>query len=55
MTYGRTSFCLGNARETVKRKRRKSKEKERKEKKGKRRKESRNQRKGVGGGLIIGC
>ena len=38
MTYGRTSSCLGDARETVKRKEGRVKEKERKGKKRRRRK-----------------
>ena len=55
MTYGKTSSCLGDARETGKRKEGKVKEKEEKERKEGEEKESRNQRKDVVGGLTVRC
>ena len=55
MTYGRTSSCLGDARETGKRKEGKVKEKEEKERKEGEEKESRNQWKDVVGGLTVRC
>ena len=55
MTYGKTLSCLGDARETGKRKEGKVKEKEEKERKEGEEKESRNQRKDVVGGLTVRC